>query len=628
MEWVEGKQGQKTKGLEAWRVILAMVRFRPWYWVVDLLSVIAWRVTAQLGPGLVMREFFNLLERRQGLAGHAGILMIVAALAALFLGRVLGGYGFYYADVPIFADINTLLRKNLLRHILRRPGASPLPDSPGEAVSRFRNDVVEIPLFVIWINDILTGLGIIAVSIVLMASINGWVTVLALLPVIFVGVIANAASSRIERYRRASREATGKVTGFIGELFGSVQAVKVAIAERSVIEHFHRLNDQRRKLTLRERLFDGIMESIWRNTGNLGTGVILILAGQAMRAGTFSIGDFSLFVYLLQSMSDLTTFAGMLTARYKQLSVSVERMYRLMEGASLGALVEQGRVNLEGPLPEVEELEEEIHRQETGDHHRLDYQQKPRIREEAGRLEVLEAQGLAYHYPNGGKGIEGIDLRLERGTLTVVTGRVGSGKTTLLRVLLGLLPKAAGEVRWNGRAVEAPGSFFTPPRCAYTAQAPRLFSQTLRENILLGLKKTDEEVRQALARAVMENDLEALENGLDTLVGPRGVKLSGGQAQRTAAARMFIREADLLVFDDLSSALDVETEKMLWERMKAKDGSDPDASSPLTVLAVSHRRAVLRMADHILILKDGRVAAEGSLDDLLQESEEMREIWR
>jgi ATP-binding cassette subfamily B protein len=126
----------------------------------------------------------------------------------------------------------------------------------------------------------------------------------------------------------------------------------------------------------------------------------------------------------------------------------------------------------------------------------------------------------------------------------------------------------------------------------------------------------------------MENDLEALENGLDTLVGPRGVKLSGGQAQRTAAARMFIREADLLVFDDLSSALDVETEKMLWERMKAKDGSDPDASSPLTVLAVSHRRAVLRMADHILILKDGRVAAEGSLDDLLQESEEMREIWR
>jgi ATP-binding cassette subfamily C protein len=254
-------------------------------------------------------------------------------------------------------------------------------------------------------------------------------------------------------------------------------------------------------------------------------------------------------------------------------------------------------------------------------------------------LHELRVEGLTYRYPGGG-GITDISFSLKAGSLTVITGRVGAGKTTLLRVLLGLLPSQSGSLYWNGQPILDPANFLVPPRAAYTPQIPQLFSASLRENLLLGLGDAvdQEQLEAAIATAVFDRDLAAMPEGLETLIGTRGFRLSGGQKQRAAAARMLLRQPALMVFDDLSSALDVETEQHLWEglfggqgvgwgsggdeegvgyrvqdtRCKAKPDTQhliADTKHPPrpTCLVVSHRPSVLQRADQILRLEVGRM---------------------
>ena len=180
----------RINALPAWKVILRMVRYRLGLWLVNLAAMLVLILFWQL-PAIVMRQFFNMITGDATV--RFGVWGIVALLFAFELGRLLGIFGLINTNVPFFAHTMTLLRKNLLSQILRRPGAKSLPDSPGEAISRFRGDVFEISLFALWINDILGMILFGVVAVIMMVSISPSITGLAMLPFIVVGVLAMTA---------------------------------------------------------------------------------------------------------------------------------------------------------------------------------------------------------------------------------------------------------------------------------------------------------------------------------------------------------------------------------------------------------------------------------------------------
>jgi ATP-binding cassette, subfamily B, bacterial len=510
--------------------------------------------------------------------GAPGVpLMLLAAIIGLEVGRwallVSAAVQWHGAWV----GWQTVPRVNMLSSLATDRGAAAkrLPGSPGEAVSRFRDDVQDVALVLdVWL-DVSGAILAASVALAVMASIDPLASAATLAPIALAVLASALLGPRLRAWRRAAREATGTVTSFIGDTFGSILAVKTNAAEDAVDRRFAELNARRAVVARRDQLGSELIRSLGYGTGEVTIGIVLLIVAAAFRNGDLTVGDIGLFAAYVQVVAGLPKWIGRLGAYHRQADVSVDRLAELMSDRERQSALTPTITHLRHGPPEF-----------------------PAPSERPDRLDELVVQGLTVLHDGESQGVLGVDLVVRGGELVVVTGKVGSGKSTLLRGLLGLVDSIEGTTTWNGIEVTDPSSFFVPPRAAYLPQVPRLFSESMADTVLLGLPSDG--LERALWLACLDEDLVHMEDGIHTVIGPRGLRLSGGQIQRTGAARALVRQPQLLVVDDLSSALDVETETTVWQRLRT------DTTS--AVLMVSHRPNVLDLADRVIVLDRGRVA--------------------
>ena len=566
--------------MNLWRMGWRLWRARPGLATAGTAAWIAFH-TMPFFAGLALRAIFDALSGSE--PAGANPYSLIAVLAGIEVVRWTIFFGAWVSWLRMWEWMSALVRTNMLSGALFDRGAASerLPRSAGEAVTRFRDDVEDVMWFVDIHLDVAGGILFSALALTVMSKIDPLVTLVAIMPLVAVLVGNRILTNRMRGLRRAYREATATTTAFLGELFASTLSVKTGSAEANVVTRLRALNSRRTTTAIRDHVGRESLNAFNVATVEVAIGVMLLVAAPAMRRGEFTVGDLALFTTYIDALSGLPRRIGRLLAFKRHAHVAVDRMQRLVS-EDPHRLAEHRPLYLTAPVPPAAAARPRTDG-DDGD----------------GALRCLSVEDLSLRYPASGRGIRGIDLVLEAGSVTVVAGEVGAGKTTLVRALLGLVPRDGGVIRWNDREIDDPGSFLVPPRCAYVPQVPRLFSESLGQNIALGHAAEADGVRDALRLAVLDHDVAAMTDGLDTVLGPRGVRLSGGQIQRTAAARAFLRRTDLVVVDDPSSALDVETEELMWARLLER--------TVRTLLIVSNRPEVAARADQVVVLADGEV---------------------
>jgi ATP-binding cassette, subfamily B, bacterial len=530
---------------------IAMLRKRP-FWI----GTAAWLVffAYPLLPGVLLKEAYDRLQRG-GVSAAFLLFAVGLLLAEIAMSLIIAtGHAIYASS---FEAIEALVRGNVLHTQLASggPGSRARTVSSGDIVTRLRDDPKDLLMLVDNWVDVFGSIGYATVALFFLARIDQLATLVMFVPLVLFGLFNRFAGNHFRRIRSAAREATSDATDFLNASFGSALTVKLSGASDQILQRVDVLNRRRSQRMVSDMTWH---ESMWRLNGSIGDiciGVAMVVAAKRID----SPGEVSLFVSYAMNLVWLPQkFGGALIGR-RRFDVAVERLEPLLPVSSGSDPFATNRAMpiLGGPpAPAL-------------------------TRPQRFPLQDLTVDGLTVR----DRGLVEVSFAIQRGTLTVISGPVGSGKTSLLRALIGLLEIDDGEIRWNGELISDRAAFFVPPQCAYVAQIPHLFSDTLRENLLLGAEIDPVE---AIRLAAFDDDVAALGAGLETPIGAGGVRLSGGQAQRAAAARALVHETELLVFDDLTSALDVETELLLWDRL---------AASHRTVLAVSNRPVAIARAD-------------------------------
>jgi ATP-binding cassette, subfamily B, bacterial len=501
--------------------------------------------------GLVWGQLVQRLDRGAEVGPLVVALGGVLLVAPLLFAEAIRRYPRWWVEVLLRVRTSVLVGQTSTSRLVRTP--------PGEVVARALDADRYARYADRWV-DFVNGLLVACFAALAAQSLlAGGV----LLGVMLLSALASALGSPVAgRSAAASSAARAGFGRSLVSALESARTVKLAGATEAVQAHLSRVDSGRVGRAVREHRVQAVLD---------GVPVVLVQCGVVAAWGVLLVGGWDLATALLVA----TTVSGFdWFGRVPGASVTTARF---AGGTDLMAV--PAGVDLVGgsaPLPP----------------------DAPRT-----RLQHLSLRGVTALHDDGTVGVQDVDLDVRAGELVLLLGQVGSGKSSLLAALAGLVSRT-GDLRWNGVDVTDPEAFLRPGQVAHVAQVPRVLSGTFTDNVRLD--HGDRPVEPALADARMGRDV-AEAGGADALVGHRGVRLSGGQVQRLALARALATGAELVLADDVSSALDAATELELWEALRRR-GS--------TVVGATSKRAALAQADRVVVLQDGAVADVGPWREL------------
>ncbi|NAZ87529.1 ATP-binding cassette domain-containing protein, partial [Kineococcus indalonis] len=500
-----------------------------------------------------------------GPAGAPGVWQLTAAVGAALLAgpfalfTALRLYPSWWNAVTLRARCAVLAGQTRQHRLPRVPA--------GEVTAR----CLDSERFVLYVDrwvDVAIGCVVVVTTSLLAGTAGAGGVVAAVMAVSAVVSVTGAGAAG----RSATRagDARARFGRALGSAVDAARTVKLAAATPGVLAQLHAVDRTRVHASVREFRVRAVLE---------GVPVVLVQLALVAVWWLHLRGTWDLATTLLVS----TAVAG--SSYYGQVAGAVVTEAPVAREWLRAVSALAGRADVLTPPPGVDLVTGTAPAPPVPAHH---------------PLREVELRGFTAVHDDGTVGAADVDLRVAAGELVLVAGRVGSGKSSLLAALAGLVDHE-GSLRWNGEEVRDPQTFLRPAQVCYVAQVPRVLSGSFADNAALDHPGAARRLERALADARMGPDVAAA-GGPGALVGHRGVRLSGGQVQRLALARALASGADLLVADDVSSALDARTEVELWRALRERG---------TTVLGSSSKRAALAAADRVVVLVDGRVAASG-----------------
>lgn len=444
----------------------------------------------------------------------------------------------------------------------------------GDLMARATNDLNAIRMFLAFgIRMIVTAALAFPMSLGVMATIDWQLALYSLLPMPLLAIVMNRVAAKINVGFREVQEQFASITARVQENLAGIRVVKAYVRRKTEIAVFKELNEdyleKNRVLIHIQSLFYPFMFLI--SGGSLL--IVLWIGGGDIIRNELSMGEFVAFnAYLTRLVFPMITLGWMID-RYQRGVASMKRIREV--------------------LNEVPEIQDTEHAEQTAE-----------IRGD------LEFRNMTFAY-DGETILHDINLKVPAGSVLGIVGRVGSGKTTLVRLIPRMIEAQEGEVLIDGKPVADYKLSSLRAHIGFVPQDTFLFSDTVRENVAFGMEDiSDKEVEWATGTSQLQKDLSDFPDGLETLMGERGVTLSGGQKQRTALSRAVIRHPKILILDDAMASVDTHTEDEILKRLRG-------VMAERTTVLIAHRISTVKDAHHIIVLDDGRITEQGTHDDLV-----------